>query len=142
MIARRIDWRYQKSSEVDVVPAPGKPVRGSRTGKPIMAFLDLAGRRWALRILWEMNAGPTRFRALQAACGASPGVINRRLRELRIWNLVALKEDGYSLTASAKELLVLLLPLNAWCERQAEAGPRRATFRARRYRAASLRNAG
>jgi len=105
-----------------VIPTPGRRVRGSRTGKPVMAFLDLIGRRWALRILWEIRAGPMRFRALQAACGASPAVINRRLRELKAWNLVVLKAEGYTLTASAEDLLDLLLPLNAWCERQAKAG--------------------
>jgi len=115
-----------------VIPAPGKRVRGSRTGKPIMAFLDLVGRRWALRILWEVNAGPTRFRALQAACGASPGVINRRLSELRTWNLVILNDDGYSLTPSAQELLGLLLPLNAWCERQAASGWKGESVKAKR----------
>ena len=30
-------------------------VRGSRTGRPIMALLDLLGRRWTLRILWELR---------------------------------------------------------------------------------------
>ena len=87
-----------------------------------MAFLDLIGRRWALRILWELHAGPARFRALQEACGASPTVVNQRLRELRTWNLIALSDDGYSLTPSANELLGLLLPLGAWCKRQAGAG--------------------
>jgi len=36
-------------------PRPGRPVRGSRTGRPIMALLDLLGRRWVLRILWELR---------------------------------------------------------------------------------------
>ena len=27
-----------------------RSVRGSRTGRPIMALLDLLGRRWSLRI--------------------------------------------------------------------------------------------
>ena len=103
-----------------MIPTPGKRVRGSRTSKPIMAFLDLVGRRWALRILWELNCGPTRFRALQTACGASPSVINQRLSELKARNLIVLQDDGYSLTPSAKELLALLLPLGAWCERQAK----------------------
>lgn len=104
-----------------MIPTPGKRVRGSRTGKPVMAFLDLIGRRWALRILWEMNAGPVRFRDLQAACdGASPTVINRRLMELKAWDLVVLTDEGYALTPSAKELLGLLLPLDAWCKRQAK----------------------
>ena len=105
-----------------MIPTPGRRVRGSHTGKPVMAFLDLIGRRWALRILWELNAGPARFRALQDACGASPTVINTRLNELKAWNLVALDGDGYRLTPSAQELLSLLLPLHAWCERQAKAG--------------------
>ena len=30
-------------------------VRGSRTGRPIMALLDLLGRRWTLRIIWELR---------------------------------------------------------------------------------------
>ena len=45
-----------------MIPVPGKRVRGSRTGKPIMAFLDLIGRRWALRILWELRGGSLGFR--------------------------------------------------------------------------------
>jgi DNA-binding HxlR family transcriptional regulator len=104
------------------VPVPGKRVRGSRSGKPIMAFLDLIGRRWALRILWELNDGPQRFRALQSACSASPTVINQRLRELKAWNLVGPSDEGYCLTRSGRELLHLLLPLNAWCKRHAATG--------------------
>ena len=104
-----------------MIPTPGKRVRRSRTGKPVMAFLDLIGRRWALRILWEINAGPVRFRDLQTACGgASPTVINRRLIELKAWGLVALTTAGYALTPRAKELIALLLPLDAWCKRQAK----------------------
>jgi DNA-binding HxlR family transcriptional regulator len=49
-------------------PRPGAPVRGSATGRPIMALLDLLGRRWALRIIWELRDGPLTFRDLQAAC--------------------------------------------------------------------------
>jgi len=104
-----------------MIPTPGKRARGSRTGKPVMAFLDLIGRRWALRVLWEVNAGPVRFRDLQTACGgASPTVINRRLTELKAWDLIELTGEGYALTPSAKDLLALLLPLGAWCERQAK----------------------
>jgi DNA-binding HxlR family transcriptional regulator len=100
-----------------MIPAPGKRVRGSRSGKPIMAFLDLIGRRWALRILWELNTGAAHFRALQAACGASPSVINQRLAELKAWSLIALNDDGYGLTPSGRELLGLMMPLNDWCKR-------------------------
>jgi DNA-binding HxlR family transcriptional regulator len=107
------------------IPIPGRPVRGSATGKPIMAFLDLIGRRWALRILWEINDGPVRFRTLQAACAASPSVINQRLRELKAWNLIVLEADGYALTPSGRELLRLLRPLNAWCVRHVATGKNR-----------------
>ena len=70
-------------------PMPGQRVRGSQTGRPIMALLDLLGRRWTLRILWELRAASRTFRELQAACdGASPSVLNTRLKELRQANLV------------------------------------------------------
>jgi DNA-binding HxlR family transcriptional regulator len=38
---------------------------GSRSGRPIMALLDLLGRRMALRILWELSCAdaPLTFRA-------------------------------------------------------------------------------
>ena len=36
-------------------PKPGRRVRGSATGRPIMALLDLLGRRMTLRILWELR---------------------------------------------------------------------------------------
>ena len=32
-------------------------VRGSQSGRPIMALLDLLGRRWSLRIIWELRDG-------------------------------------------------------------------------------------
>ena len=52
-----------------------RAVRGSRTGRPIMALLDLLGRRWTLRIAWELRDGPLTSRALRTACDdASPTV--------------------------------------------------------------------
>ena len=46
--------------------------------------LSQFGRRWALRVVWELRVGPLNFRALQAACGnISPSVLQRRLHELR-----------------------------------------------------------
>ena len=38
-----------------------KRVRGSTTGRPIMALLDLLGRRWVLRIVWELGEGRSVF---------------------------------------------------------------------------------
>ena len=98
-----------------------KRVRGSRTGRPIMVLLDLLGRRWTLRIVWELRDQTRRFRQLQDSIGASPTIINTRLAELREAKLVALDPDsGYRLTALGEELLRLMLPLHAWSEKWAK----------------------
>ena len=98
-----------------------KRVRGSRTGRPIMVLLDLLGRRWTLRIVWELRDQPRRFRELQDAIGASPTIINTRLADLRDAKLVELDPDsGYRLTALGEELLRLMLPLHAWSEKWAK----------------------
>ena len=99
-----------------------KRVRGSRTGRPIMVLLDLLGRRWALRIVWELREEPKRFRELQDLIGASPTIINTRLAELREAKLVQLDaETGYRLTTLGEELLRLLLPLHMWSEKWTKA---------------------
>lgn len=106
-------------------PRPGSPVRGSRTGRPIMALFDLLGRRWTLRVLWELRDGAMTFRALQARCeGMSSSVLNQRLHELREADVVSLEEgSGYSLTGEGKALLDALSPLHAWAARwEARAG--------------------
>jgi len=100
-----------------------KKVRGSTTGRPIMALLDLLGRRWVLRLVWELREEPRRFRELQERVGgASPTIVNARLRELREAKLVELDpEAGYRLTALGQELLKLFLPLHLWSEKWAKA---------------------
>jgi DNA-binding HxlR family transcriptional regulator len=98
-----------------------KKVRGSRTGRPIMALLDLLGRRWTLRIVWELRETPKRFRQLQEAIGASPTIINKRLAELRQARLIELDAaSGYRLTDLGQELLHLFLPLHVWSEKWAK----------------------
>src|SRR3954449_2679333 len=96
-----------------------RAVRGSRTGRPIMALLDLLGRRWALRILWELREGPLTSRALRTACDeASPTIMQTRLTELRDAGLIELVTgDGYRLTALANELNETFLPLHRFAER-------------------------
>ncbi|NUP05960.1 MAG: helix-turn-helix transcriptional regulator [Polyangiaceae bacterium] len=102
------------------IPSPGRKVRGSTTGRPIMAALDLLGRRWTLRILWELRGGPMVFRALQDACdGVAPSVLNTRLGELRELDLVETTDEGYALTTQGRSLGELLLPLDAWARRWA-----------------------
>lgn len=93
-----------------------RPARGSRTGRPIMVLLDALGRRWALRILWELRGGGAcTFRALREACDeVSPAVLNERLGELRELGLVELGDEGYRLTRAGASLGEQLLVLDAW----------------------------
>ena len=97
-------------------------VRGSRTGRPIMALLDLLGRRWTLRIVWELREDRSlTSRALRTACDeASPTIMQARLTELREAGLVELEPgDGYRLTALGNELMENFAPLNRFAERWA-----------------------
>jgi len=105
-------------------PRPGRRVRGSQTGRPIMALLDLLGRRWALRVIWELREGGLSFRALQQRCdGVSPTVLNTRLAELREAGVLAPREgDGYRLTREGAALLAALAPLDAWAKSWARDG--------------------
>jgi DNA-binding HxlR family transcriptional regulator len=89
-----------------------------------MALLDLLGRRWSLRILWELHQGPATFRDLQARCESlSPSVLNTRLGELRQALLVENGEAGYSLTEDGEELVRRCLPLADWAEHWASRLP-------------------
>jgi len=94
-------------------------VRGSRSGRPIMVLLDLLGRRWSLRILWELRGEPLTSRSLRAACDeASPTVLQARLSELREAGFVELAPaGGYRLTESGRELHETFLPLHRFAER-------------------------
>ena len=97
-------------------PLPGKPVRGSTTGRPLMAALDLFGRRWALRIIWELRDGPVGARDLQRRCdGMSSSVLYQRLNELQDARLIAKDDTGdYELTTIGGSLSGALAPLTEW----------------------------
>src|SRR5215510_461104 len=96
-------------------PRVGQPVRGSRSGRPIMVLLDLLGRRGAMRVLWELRGEPLTFRALQDAAATNPALLNTRLKELRDAGLVD-HDAGYRLTADGRALLAALQPLSSWAE--------------------------
>ena len=100
------------------VPKPGRPVRGSDTGRPIMALLDLLGRRWVMRIIWELRESPLTFRQLQERCDAmSPTVLNQRLRELRDTGIIEIAEPGgYTLSQAGTSLLQSMMPLLTWSD--------------------------
>lgn len=101
-------------------PKPGTPVRGSKSGKPIMALFDLLGRTWALGILWQLSDGPLTFRDLQSRCETvSPTVLNKRLKELRESLFVDRGDHGYELTPLGRDLFTKLHPLGDWSRKWA-----------------------
>jgi DNA-binding HxlR family transcriptional regulator len=103
------------------MPKPGEPVRGSTTGRPIMAALDLLGHRWTLRVIWELHLQPAGFRELQRRCDQmSSSVLNTRLDELVEADLVTDEGHGYQLTRLGEELVKALSPLEAWSRRWAK----------------------
>jgi DNA-binding HxlR family transcriptional regulator len=84
-----------------------------------MAALDLLGRRWSLRILWELRQGPLGARALRARCDdMSSSVLYERLGELAQGGLIAQDDElGYHLTPLGRTLGEAIAPLDAWAER-------------------------
>jgi DNA-binding HxlR family transcriptional regulator len=89
-----------------------------------MAALDLLGRRWALRILWELRDGPLGARALRDRCdGMSSSVLYERLRELGAAGLVERDEaERYRLTRLGASLGAAIEPLDRWARGWARAG--------------------
>lgn len=90
---------------------------GSTSSRPIMVLLDLLGKRWTLRVVWELGVAQTiRFLELQQQCGISPTVLSKRLTELVLARIV--EQDGriYRLTEMGHQLLRTLLQLSSWSE--------------------------
>jgi DNA-binding HxlR family transcriptional regulator len=104
------------------VPQPGRRVRGSMTGRPLMAALDLLGRRHALRVLWELRDGPAGARDLRERCdGISSSVLYERLRELSAAGVVGRDDAGrYLLTGLGRSLSAAIAPLDTWASVWAE----------------------
>ncbi|GAA1214842.1 hypothetical protein GCM10009665_00810 [Kitasatospora nipponensis] len=88
-----------------------------------MAALDLFGRRWSLRILWELRAGPLGFRPLQKQCDdMSSSVMRQRLTELLDARVIhQLPDSRYELTPLGQEARDALNPLAHWAQRWAAA---------------------
>ena len=86
--------------------------------RPLMLLLDSLGRRWSLRIIWELEKGPAKFRALRKACdGVSPSVLNTRIAELSDLGLIQKTERGYALTKDGRSLAERLVKLDRWARR-------------------------
>jgi DNA-binding HxlR family transcriptional regulator len=88
----------------------------------MLALLDLLGRRWALRILWELRAQPESFQALQRRCDSmSTSVLSQRLTELRDAQLVDKDRTGdYVLTEHGVRLLSRLDGIDDWTQEWAK----------------------
>lgn len=86
-----------------------------------MAALDLFGRRWILRIIWELGHEPLGFRLLQRRCdGMSSSVLQKRLAELQEALLVEVLRDGnYALTPLGRDARDSLDPVIDWSIRWA-----------------------
>lgn len=107
---------------MELVPLPGRPVRGSRTGKPLYALFELISRRWTLRIVWELQGGPATFTELQTRCdGMSTSTLTLRLGDLLGTGVVGHTESGaYQLTSTGTQLLDRLAPLADWAQAWAD----------------------
>ena len=79
----------------------------------------MLGRRWALRIGWELRDGPLSFNDLQRACDdISPSVLSQRLREgIDLGTIDRDRQERYRLTAAGRSLLQILRRLDAWAQR-------------------------
>jgi DNA-binding HxlR family transcriptional regulator len=87
-----------------------------------MAALDLLGRRWSLRVLWELRDGPVGARTLRDRCDAmSPSVLYDRLGDLKDAGLIEQGADQrYELTHIGRDLGAALEPLDHWSRQWAE----------------------
>jgi len=87
----------------------------THTQRPIMRLIDVLGKRWALRIMWELRDQRMTFRALRMKCDdVSPNSLNSRLKELRHLNLLDHNSEGYGYTKWGHELGAQLMVLNDW----------------------------
>ncbi|HEX5893652.1 MAG TPA: winged helix-turn-helix transcriptional regulator [Solirubrobacterales bacterium] len=85
--------------------------------RPVDQALDLLGRRWALRLVWELRRSALTFSELRRRASVSPSVLSTRLGELTEAGVV--ERDGgrrYRLSRRGRDLARLLYELNRWAE--------------------------
>lgn len=98
----------------DEVPPP-KPQPAGKDAA-VQALFDVLGRRWALRVLWELRTGGVTYRELAARVpDMSTSVLTQRLRDLRDAGLAEHHHGtGYRVTPHGQELLGHLERLCDW----------------------------
>jgi DNA-binding HxlR family transcriptional regulator len=85
--------------------------------RPVEGALELLGRRWALRLVWELRRSTLTFSELRERTAISPSVLSSRLSELI--DAGVLERDGgrrYRLSGRGRELARVLYELNRWAE--------------------------
>jgi DNA-binding HxlR family transcriptional regulator len=91
--------------------------------RPVESVLDLLGRRWALRLVWELRRTTLPFSELRRRTEISPSVLSTRLEELAAAGVVERDSGGrYRLSGRGRELARVLYELNRWAELQHETG--------------------
>ena len=87
------------------------------TGRRVEDALDLLGRRWALRLVWELRRSTLSFSELRRRTGISPSVLSARLDELGRAGVIE-RDPGrrYRLGGPGRELARVLYELNRWAE--------------------------
>jgi DNA-binding HxlR family transcriptional regulator len=90
---------------------------------PISHACKVLEPRWSIHILTEMWAGSTRFNEIRRGVGnISPGLLSKRLKELKIAGMVDRVEDGatgtvdYFRTQKAIDLEPALNALGVWAQ--------------------------
>ena len=85
--------------------------------KPVENALELLGRRWALRLVWELRRSTVAFSELRERTGISPSVLSARLDELVRAGVVERDpRRRYRLSGNGRELARILYDLNRWAE--------------------------
>ena len=89
---------------------------------PLLELFEVIGRRWALRVLWELRDDGLTYRELAARIpGMSTSVLTDRLRELRAAGLAEHERGtGYRLSSHGRDLVALLEPLEEWAAQSQE----------------------
>jgi DNA-binding HxlR family transcriptional regulator len=81
-------------------------------------IFDLLGRRWNLRIAWELRRSTLTFSELRRRLGMSPSVLTSRLDQLIDARIIERDPSRrYRLTGQGRELAQILYELNRWAER-------------------------
>ena len=85
--------------------------------RAVESVLDLLGRRWALRLVWELRRSTLSFSELRERLAISPSVLSARLGDLA--DAGVLERDPvrrYRLSGRGRELARILYELNRWAE--------------------------